>query len=253
MSDPVRPILVAFRRGQDRRFFSTPWQVAIVRAVPVDGVQSKADRKGRFEMAVAKHEPMSADRFLAWIQIQEERYELADGLVVRMMAGAKESHNVVTTNIVVSLAPHAKRHGCRTTSSDTAVRTGPSGIRFPDVVVDCGAPDANAKEASRPTIVVEVSSPGTLTTDLADKLEEYRGRDDIRVIALVEPDVVSVRVYRRDPNGIWSIEKYDELADTIDLPEIGTHLPLSEIYDTLTPKQRPELRMADHTTDAATR
>ncbi|MBO0904445.1 Uma2 family endonuclease [Jiella sonneratiae] len=203
-------------------------------------------------MAVAEHEPMSADRFLVWIEAQEERYELADGLVVRMMAGAKESHNVVTTNIVVSLAAHAKRRGCRTTSSDTAVRTGPRGIRFPDVVVDCGPPDADAKEASRPTIVVEVSSPGTLATDLADKLEEYRGREDIRVIVLVEPDVVSVRVYRRDPNGVWSIEKYDDLADTVHLPEIGGSLALADVYDTLEPRRRPQLHVVVHTADDRT-
>ncbi|WAP67327.1 Uma2 family endonuclease [Jiella pelagia] len=204
-------------------------------------------------MAVAEHETMAADRFLTWIEAQEERYELADGVVVRMMAGAKESHNVVTTNIVVSLAPQAKRGGCRTTSSDTAVRTGPRGIRFPDVVVDCGPPDANAKEASRPTIVVEVSSPGTLTTDLADKLEEYRGREDIRVIVLVEPDVVSVRVYRRDQDGVWFIEKYDDLADTIRLPEIDARLALSAIYDTLDPRQRPQLRVGDLREDDQTR
>lgn len=196
---------------------------------------------------------MSADRFLEWVETQDERYELVDGLVVRMMAGAKESHNVVTTNIVVALAPHAKRGGCRTTSSDTAVRTGPHGIRFPDVVIDCGPPDANAKAASRPLIVVEVSSPGTLTTDLADKLEEYRGRDDIQVIMLVEPDVISVRVYRRNLDGIWHMEKYDALAQTIDLPVIGANLALSDIYDTLEPRVKPSLQVVDRPAGGDTR
>lgn len=203
-------------------------------------------------MGAPEHELMSAERFLVWIESQDERYELADGIVVRMMTGAKQSHNVVTTNIVVALTSDAKRRGCRTTAGDTAVRTGPGSIRYPDVVVDCGPPDADAREASQPTIVVEVSSPRTLTTDLTDKLEEYQARGDIRVIMLVEPDVVSAKVYRRDANGQWRIERYDDLARMIELPEINGRLPLSEVYDTLTPARRPDLRVIDPSGTAAT-
>jgi Uma2 family endonuclease len=186
---------------------------------------------------------MSADEFLDWIEKQSEPYELVDGMPLRMMAGAKQSHNVATSNIVVALAPSAKTKGCRTTSGDTAVRTGQYGVRYPDVVVDCGPPDPSAKEATQPTVVVEVSSPGTLAIDVTDKLDEYQAHDDIQVIILVEPDVISVKVYRRDMHGLWSVEKYDDLGQVIQLPEVNSSIALRDVYDTLEPKARPRLHV----------
>jgi Uma2 family endonuclease len=179
---------------------------------------------------------MTADEFFDWIERQSEPHELVDGMPVRMMAGARQSHSVATTNIVVALAPSAKTMGCRTTSSDTAVRTGQFGVLYPDVVVDCGPPDPSGKEAARPTVVVEVSSPGTLAIDLTDKIDEYQAHDDIQVIMLVEPDVISVKVYRRDMHGLWTIEKYDDLEQSVDLPEINSSVRLWDIYDTLEPQ-----------------
>ncbi|ANY83556.1 hypothetical protein BB934_35455 (plasmid) [Microvirga ossetica] len=186
---------------------------------------------------------MTADEFFDWIERQSEPHELVDGMPVRMMAGARQSHNVAITNIVVALAPSAKTKGCRTTSSDTAVRTGQFGVRYPDVVVDCSPPDPSAKDAVWPTVVVEMSSPGTLSIDLTDRIDEYQAHDDIQVIMLVEPDVISVKVYRRDVHGLWTIEKYDELEQSIDLPEVNSSIRLRDIYDTLEPKSRPRLQV----------
>jgi Uma2 family endonuclease len=83
---------------------------------------------------------------------------------------------------------------------------------------------------------VEVSSPGTLAIDLTDKIDEYQAHDDIQVIMLVEPDVTSVKVYRRDVHGLWTIEKYDDLEQSVDLPEINSSVRLWDIYDTLEPQ-----------------
>jgi len=194
-------------------------------------------------VGIPEHERLSAEAFLDWVEKQSERFELVEGVPICMMAGARQSHNVATSNILVALAPSAKTAGCRTTSSDTAVRTGPSGVRYPDVVVDCGPPAPSAKAATRPTVVVEVSSSGTLAVDLTDKMDEYRAHDDIRVIMLVEPDVVFVKVYRGETHGRWTVERYDGLDQTVELPEVNATVSLRDIYDTLEPKSRPRLNV----------
>ena len=194
-------------------------------------------------MGDAEQEVMSADEFLVWIEAQDARHELVRGVPTRLMAGAKQGHNVVTSNILVALVPQAKQHGCRTTSSDTAVRTSQNAIRYPDIVVDCGPFDPSAREATGPVLVVEVSSPRTSSIDVTDKLDEYRSHAGLRLILLVDPDVVAVKVYRRDAAGAWHVERYDGLAQSIDLPEIGGSLSLTDLYDTLSPKQRPPLRV----------
>lgn len=196
-------------------------------------------------MGVPDRTLMTADAFLDWVMTQDDAHELVDGRPVRMMTGARQSHNVVTSNILVALAPAAKRGGCRTTANDTAVRTGPNGVRYPDVVVDCGPPDAAAREARTPVLVVEVASPGTSALDVTDKLDEYRAHPSIRLIVLVDPDVVSVRVYRRGAEGAFALEKYEALTDAIACTEVGTDLALRDIYDTLAPKERPRLSLVE--------
>ena len=87
-----------------------------------------------------------------------------------------------------------------------------------------------------------MSSPGTLSIDLTDRIDEYQAHDDIQVIILVEPDVISVKVYRCDVHFLWTMEKYDELEQSIDLPEVNSSIRLRDIYDTLEPKSRPRFR-----------
>ncbi|KQT65908.1 MULTISPECIES: Uma2 family endonuclease [unclassified Aureimonas] len=196
-------------------------------------------------MEVPEQARVSAEEFLDWVFDQDGRFELVDGYVVEMMAGAKQGHNVVVSNIVMSVGPQAKAGGCRTTSSDTAVQTGTDGIRFPDVVVDCGPSDPNATVAANPTLVVEVSSPGTSQVDTTDKLDEYQRHRTIQLIMFVEPGVVSVKLYRRDGKGLWKAEKYEDLEDEIVLPEIGSVLSLRDVYDTLAPRHRPRLKLIE--------
>lgn len=194
-----------------------------------------------------EHDRVSAEDFLNWILSQEGRFELVDGYVIEMMAGAKQGHNVVVSNIVSSLGPQSKSGGCRTTSSDTAVQTLASTIRYPDIVADCGPPDPDAMVAESPTLVVEVSSPGTSSVDTTDKLDEYREHPAVRLIMFVEPSSVLVKLYRRDSEGAWRSEKYDDLTSVIDMPEIGASLALSEIYDTLTPRKKASSRIVQDT------
>ncbi len=99
--------------------------------------------------------------------------------------------------------------------------------------------------AESPTLVVEVSSPGTSSGDTTDKLDEYREHPAVRLIMFVEPSSVLVKLYRRDSEGAWGSEKYDDLASVIDMPEIGASLALSETYDTLMPRNRPRLHLIE--------
>lgn len=201
-------------------------------------------------MEVSERTSVSADEFLEWIAGQDGRFELVGGQIVELMAGAKQGHNVAVSNILVCLQPQAKAGGCRTTASDTAVQTGADGIRFPDVVVDCGPPDPSASVAGHPVLVAEVSSPGTSQVDATDKLDEYQRHATVRLILLVEPNMVSAKLYRRDAAGRWEAEKYEDLGDRIELPEIGSVLPLRDVYDTLAPRLRPRLRVVDGTEGA---
>jgi Uma2 family endonuclease len=193
-------------------------------------------------MTLPNTEKVSITTFLDWVMGQDGRHELVDGTVY-MMAGAKQGHNVIASNMQTALVPAGKRKGCRTTSSDTAVQTGPNSIRFPDVVVDCGPADASALTAVQPTIVVEVSSPGTIVIDETAKLEEYRRLNGLAMILQIESEVVLVRAHRRSDDGMWTTQTYETLSDVVEIEPLGTSLTLAEVYDTLSVYPRPRLQV----------
>lgn len=83
----------------------------------------------------ASHPKLTIDEFFEAISGADERYELING-VAYAMTGGNEGHNVICSNVLVAIVPAGKKSGCRTTSSDTAVQTGPNTVRYPDVVVD---------------------------------------------------------------------------------------------------------------------
>lgn len=187
-------------------------------------------------MGLPKYDPMTDEEFMDWVADQNGRYEFVSGCPLELVAGAKQDHAVVASNILTSLAPSAKTHGCRATGSDTYVLAG-GNRRLPDVVVDCGPKDSNATHATGPTVVVEVLSDRTNAIDHTDKLDDYQSHPDIRVVLLVDPSHVSVKAYRR-VGAAWVPERYEDLAYIIPLPEISASLALVDIYDTLDPKPR---------------
>ena len=193
-------------------------------------------------MSIPDEDKLTIDAFLEAVTGRDGRFELVRG-VAYAMAGAKEGHNVICSNVQTALVPAGKRKGCRTTSSDTAVQTGPDTLRYPDVVVDCGPPNATALTASRPTIVVEVSSSGTAVFDYGAKLREYQGVDSIETILQIEADIALVKVHRRQDNGTWIEETVEGFNTDIPLPSLATSITLKEIYDTLDVRPRPRLQV----------
>ena len=192
-------------------------------------------------MAISEAEKLTVAEFLAAISGRDGRYELVRGIAYSM-AGAKEGHNVICSNVVTALVPAGKRKGCRTTSADTAVQTGPDTVRYPDVVVDCGPPAPAALTASRPVIVVEVSSAGTAVFDYGAKLREYQGIASIDMVLQIESEIALVKVHRRQHDGTWTEETVEEFDRKIRLPSLDVSLSVSEIYDTLDVRPRPRLQ-----------
>ncbi|MET0219202.1 MAG: Uma2 family endonuclease [Tardiphaga sp.] len=191
-------------------------------------------------MTVAQEGELTIAAFFAAVAGRDGRFELVRG-VAYAIVGAKEGHNVICSNVQTALVPAGKRKGCRTTSSDTAVQTGPDTIRYPAVVVDCGPPDATALLASRPTIVVEVSSPGTAVFDYGSKLREYQDVASIDTVLQIESDIALVRIHRRRVDGSWTEELVETFNTPIALPSLATSMTLDDVYDTL--DVRPRMRL----------
>jgi Uma2 family endonuclease len=193
-------------------------------------------------MAITEEKKLTVDEFFDAVSDSEERYELVDG-VAHAMARAKEGHNVIRSNVLAAFVPAGKQRGCRATSVNTAVQTGPDTIRYPDVVVDCGPRNVEAMTASKPVIVVEVSAPGTAVFDYSAKLREYRSVESVDTVIQIASEMVLVKVHRRQQDGTWTEQTVEEFDVDIPLSSLATSIRLNEIYDALNVRPRPPLQV----------
>lgn len=160
------------------------------------------------------------------------KHEYVDGFVYAM-AGARNLHNSIVGNTLGSLFVRLRGGNCRPWNSDTKVRIRmPRRIRFyyPDVSVVCRPNSRDDQYHDRPVVIAEVLSRGTRRIDEGEKKEAYLTIPSLGAYLLVEQDAPRVVVHRRKARGFVQ-EVYEGLEAVVPLPEIGTELPLAEIYE----------------------
>ena len=132
---------------------------------------------------------MTVDEFLVWSEDQPGRYELIDGVPIRMQAESSR-HAVVKLSVVQSLGEAIAKASLRCTAftDGMTVRIDDDFSYEPDAVVSCSdgtGPDS--VEVADPVIVVEVLSPGSANTDRTAKLAGYAKVASIRHYLVVDP------------------------------------------------------------------
>lgn len=176
---------------------------------------------------------MTVEEFFDWQLRQDKNYELVDGVPVlplKSMTGATSRHDSLTVNSIIALGYRLRGKSCVPRTADTSIKTF-RGTRRPDVTIECGKPDPRSMAADDPRVVIEILSPSTMRFDRFQKLEEYKAHDRIRVILLVDSEAPQVAVWRRGDDGAWAAAEQAGLQQVIALPEIGTELPLAELYE----------------------
>jgi Uma2 family endonuclease len=170
-------------------------------------------------MADAARKLMSVEEFFEWCRFQEERYELVDGhpIPLRSMAGASMSHDAIAANLIGQLYAQLRGTGCRPTTPDAGLRTAIRRVRRPDVTIECAPPSATSYEATNPLAVFEILSPTTRKNDRNIKLPEYLRHPALRMIVLIDPDVMDVLVYHRETSASGQATEWQD--ERLYLPE----------------------------------
>jgi Uma2 family endonuclease len=160
------------------------------------------------------------------------KHEYVGGFVYAMAGGTKR-HNLVATNILVSLGAQLKGKPCRPYNSDTKIRLRQAAqVRFyyPDVSVICRPNAQTDPFQDEPAVIVEVLSDSTRRTDEGEKRDAYLGIPSVTSYLLVDPDRPHVLHYRRTDHGFVP-ESFGTLDAIVDLHEIEAQLSLQGIYD----------------------
>ena len=181
--------------------------------------------------AVKKLQSISVEDYLAGELVSSIKHEYVGGYVYAM-AGARNSHNLIATNLTVAIGSRLLGKRCMTFNSDTKIHIpAPPRERFyyPDASIVCQPNSSEDSYQDRPAVIFEVLSDSTRRTDLGEKKDAYFQLRSLRVYALVEQDSAHVIVYRWHGE-VFAREDYEGLNAEIPLPEVEVTLPLADIY-----------------------
>jgi len=155
---------------------------------------------------------------------------------VYAMAGARNLHNRIASNTLISLGIRLRGRRCEAFNSDTKIRIPlPKQVRFyyADAMVVCQPNPGDDSFQDHPVVIFEVLSRGTRRIDEGEKKDAYVTLPSLAVYVLIEQDTPALTAFRRNADGFVR-EDYDGLEAVLRLPEIGIELPLAEIYEAVT-------------------
>jgi Uma2 family endonuclease len=174
---------------------------------------------------------MTVDEFLAWAEMQPERWELYDGVPVAM-APERIIHGDVKFCVAQALGTAIARRGlpCRFVLDSAAVRISKHRSYQPDALVYCGQPlPRNALEVPNPVVVVEVLSPSNAIQDLRDKLVGYFQVPSIMHYLIVDPDDRMV-IHHARGNGDAIATRILRAGSSLELDPPGLEMSVAELF-----------------------
>lgn len=158
--------------------------------------------------------------------------EILDGRLVAKPV-ANRWHNLISTNFAVAIGSRVHRGTCEVYVNDMQVRLGKNSICFPDVVVVNGEPtftDESSEVLQNPTVVIDIFSSMSKSTDRTQKLEGFLAIPKIKECLLVNENEMRVEHYARQNAKQWIYRIYNEREDIITLESINCKLSLAEVY-----------------------
>jgi len=179
-------------------------------------------------MNIALRKPMTVERFLAWEERQELRYEF-DGVQSVAMAGGTAAQAAIQRNLLFALTGRLRGKLCQPYGSELKIAVAGS-IRYPDAFVICAPVAAKDTVVHDPTVVFEILSESTANTDLIEKNAEYRATPSIQRYVVLEQTHAAAIVFARK-NEDWVSEVVAGADAVLRMPEISVEIPLGELYE----------------------
>ena len=173
-----------------------------------------------------------AQAYLAWEAEQSTKHEYHDGEVFAM-AGASDAHVTVAGNVYMALRNHMRGSPCSVFISDMKLRVEEDNAFFyPDILVTCADSDRGQSHSkSAPVLVVEVLSPATSAYDRGAKFAAYRKLPTLREYALIDPERLSLDLFRRDGDSKRWVLHPIEAGGHVEWASVGLQVPLEALYE----------------------
>lgn len=183
-------------------------------------------------LPVAPTAPKTLAEFLVWEEAQTLRHEWVEGRP-RAMTGGTQAHNRIARNVCRFLEDALRGKPCEPFMTDLKVVIEARGhVRYPDVLVDCAPFAANATQAGKPTLIVEVLSKSTAWFDQTEKMDDYAAVPSIAAVILLDQHKRQAQLWRREGQSLLRADLNPE-TDAAPIDALGLSLPLALAYEGL--------------------
>lgn len=182
-------------------------------------------------IATPSYDYISPAEYLQEEESSPIKHEYRQGQVYAM-AGASNTHVVITGNVFAMLRNHLRGSGCQAYISDTKAHIESMDIYYyPDVIVSCDQRDKTFSNFLRyPCLIIEVLSPTTEAFDRGDKFADYRYLNSLREYVLVSQNRMNVEIFRRNSEGQWVFYSYGK-EENVHLESVDFHFSIADVYE----------------------
>ena len=173
----------------------------------------------------------TVEEYLAYEQETDIRHEYIDGEIFAM-AGGTENHSLITANALTEVSYQLRGSSCRAYTSDLRVKISDKKYVYPDFSVVCGEAefaDDNHTMLTNPVLVVEVTSPSSMSYDKIVKRDFYLTLPSLQGYLIIDQHRIFAELYTRKEID-WRIRQYMSIADIIQLEMLNCTLALTEVY-----------------------
>jgi Uma2 family endonuclease len=182
-------------------------------------------------MEAARVLPMSVADYLAFEETSDVRHEYIGGEIYAM-SGASTTHNRIALNIASHLLTKLRSGPCKVFIENVKLRLEASRediFYYPDVVVSCHPTGVQPQFVILPTLVVEVLSPSTETTDRREKKMNYLQVQTLEEYVLVAQDRREVTLFRRATG--WQGEIFTAPESLVEFRSVKQAMTVAAIYE----------------------
>jgi Uma2 family endonuclease len=174
---------------------------------------------------------ISPEEYLELEETSSIKHEYRQGQVYAM-AGASNTHVVISGNVFAMLRNHLRGKGCQAYISDTKAHIEKMDIYYyPDVIVSCDSRDKAFNNFLRyPCLIIEVLSPTTEAFDRGDKFADYRNLTTLQEYVLVSQNKINVDVFRRNLEGQWVLYSYGK-EENLHLASVDFQCSINDVYE----------------------
>lgn len=168
---------------------------------------------------------ITEEQYLQGELVAEFKHEFIDGEAYAM-AGASETHNLLSLNIASELRNQLKGTPCRTFIADMKVKVA-NDFFYPDVMVVCQRDNDFDYYKQSPVIIVEILSKSTRKFDKNTKRLKYQNISTLKEYVLIDQSIAEIEVFKKKEH--WQAFYY-YLGDAITFESLGVTVLVEDIY-----------------------